>query len=230
MAGISAQLTSCEPRPQPATLLPRRLETPTSLPSEIQTVVYLHWPNPAISWYCQASSLPRNERSAGAPGHRELVALSFQVLESRRPCRSKRSRRRAMRQPVASITFLTSPLPLVFLRLRSLAAPLKYSLKLKPQLSSRPCAPQIPLHVAEQLRVYPTSSWQDRSGAHRVARRMLDRPRLNRNRGGVCGRCAYALSIRRRRQGHGRRLCLERLETSCSHLIDASFKPLLYPS
>jgi hypothetical protein len=64
-AGMSAQSTGREPRPQPAALTPLRVATPTSRSLEIHTVVYLHWPNPASSWYCQASSDPRRDRSAG---------------------------------------------------------------------------------------------------------------------------------------------------------------------
>ena len=73
----------------------------------------------------------------------------------------------------------------------------------------------------QRLGVYPTSSWQGRSGIHRVAGRMLDRPRLNETAGEAAA-ASYGDSIRRRKQGHGRWLGLEHLETSCPRFIDAS--------
>lgn len=72
------------------------------------------------------------------------------------------------------------------------------------------------------LRVYPTSSWQDCSGVHRVSRRMLDRPRLNETAGEATAGGLYALSIRRREEGHSRWRRHDRLETSCP----ASLAPL----
>lgn len=68
--GIWPQSTSREPNPHPATLLPFRVVSPIRLPSVIQTVIYRHCPKPTISWYCQASSAPRNVRSSGCPSIR----------------------------------------------------------------------------------------------------------------------------------------------------------------
>lgn len=58
---------------------------------------------------------------------------------------------------------------------------------------------------------------------------MLDKPQVERKRGGVWKRCVYALSIRRRQEGHGYRLGFERLETSCPRFLDASLKAPTVP-
>src|SRR5690242_10186202 len=58
---------------------------------------------------------------------------------------------------------------------------------------------------------------------------MLDRPQVERKRGGVWKRSVYALSIRRRQEGHGCRLGFERLETSCPCFLDASLKAATVP-